>query len=98
MAEKTLIDRYHDDLSKLVYFLQGVAASAIAFALHETADRAPSWSLLVIGFAIATWGASFAGGILYWHSVQAAVKANMGLNEIANGHGPVSLKGEFNER
>ena len=98
MASRPLIDRYHDDLGKLAYFLQGVSASAIAFALHETADRPPSWSLFVIGLAVAVWAFSFAGGILYWHAIQVATKANLGLNQIENGKGDAKLKGIFEER
>jgi hypothetical protein len=98
MAGKPLIDRYHDDLSKLVYFLQGVAASAIAFALHETADRPPSLSLLIIGLAVGVWAFAFAAGILFWHAIQTAMKANMGLIAVEKGEAPEKLKGEFEKR
>lgn len=51
-------------------FLQGVAASAIAFALHE----APGWhsllSLVPAAASAVAFGLSFYFGILYSHAVQ----------------------------
>ena len=49
--------------SKFVYFLLGVAVSAIAFAIHQTSDDRLSALHLPIGIAVILWGASFVSGL-----------------------------------
>ena len=66
-------------------FIQGVAASAIAFAIHETSDRTPSFSLIPITMALCCWAGSFACGVLNNHARQAAIAANIGANVAHDG-------------
>lgn len=88
------IARHNELTSKLTFFLQGIAASAVAFALHETSDRPPGTSLIVIGAAIASWAASFAGGIVSTQSNQVAARAGVALDLIDAGRGPTAKKPE----
>ena len=62
---ETLRARHFDESQKLVYFALGIAASAIAFVFHETADRSVSASLYVIAASVLAWTSSFASGV--WH-------------------------------
>lgn len=71
---------------RLSTLLLGVAASAIAFAIHETADRLPTWSLIPVALAGILWAGSFSAGVLYAHSTQAAMKVNAALNEMSPEH------------
>ena len=64
MVEHPISVRIADDNVKLRYFLQGVAASAIAFAMHETSNRRPSIALLVIALGALFWATSFAAGVV----------------------------------
>lgn len=80
MSDEYLHQLGANEVSTQRAFLLGVAASAIAFAIHETSDRSLSWSLLPIAAAVAAWSLSFAGGILHSHSVQIAIAANKAQN------------------
>ena len=75
----------HDKHSRLIEwqatFIQGLLASAIAFAIHETSDRTLTFSLAPIALAVGIWAAAFAFGILANHARQAATQANIGWNE-----------------
>lgn len=73
--------RHNDEVLKLTYFLQGVTASAIAFALHETSDRKADVSLVVIGLALVTWAVGFGAGVIHSHAVQRAMRAGIVLDE-----------------
>jgi hypothetical protein len=54
---------YNAEVIRLATVLQSVPVAAIAFAMHETADRTLSWSLAPITIAVVVWGAGFAAGI-----------------------------------
>ncbi|NLS28169.1 hypothetical protein S2M10_31780 [Sphingomonas sp. S2M10] len=51
-------------------FLQGVTASAIAFALHEAAGWHSIASLVTAGVSVVAFAVSFYVGTLYSHAVQ----------------------------
>jgi len=72
-------------------FIQGIAASAMAFAIHETSDRTPSLSLIPIAIALSCWAGSFACGVLNNHARQAAIAANIGAN-VAHDRGRTDLE------
>jgi hypothetical protein len=59
----------------------GAAASGIAFALHETADRSLTKSLIVILGAVLAWSLSFAAGVINRRKVMQALKSNVLRNE-----------------
>lgn len=56
------------------------AASAIAFAFHETSHRILDWSLLPVLLAVICWGASFSAGVWANRYLQLAIKANLAMN------------------
>lgn len=70
-------DRLFQEVSRQNALIQGVAASAIAFAIHETADRSASEALIPIGLAVIAWAVSFAAGIICSHGKQAAMRFNI---------------------
>lgn len=76
-----ILEEHHaSEVSKHRYFLLGIAASAIAFAFHETADRALTPSLAVIGAAILAWAASFGCGLKANVLTQHAILLNRNVN------------------
>ena len=76
-----LQQRHADEGSKLHAVVMGAAASGIAFAMFQTAERSLSWSLLPILLAIVAWGCSFAFGILNRRKVMQTIKSNLLRNE-----------------
>ena len=71
-----LIFEVHKGQSQFGYFLLGVAARAIAFAIHDTAGvslRDAPWPL---GVAVALWAISFALGCFGLEARQAALASN----------------------
>jgi len=75
-----LHEQRNQEVSRLSSFLLGAAASAIAFAMHETSNRPVHWSLTVVGLAVLAWAAAFACGVLCSHAKQAALGMNVGMN------------------
>ena len=57
-----LIFEIHKGQSQFAYFLLGVAASAVAFAIHETAGMPLSQAPWPFGLAVGLWALSFALG------------------------------------
>ena len=79
MAEE-LRQAHREETGHSSRFLLAMAASAIAFAFHETTDRPLSWSLALVGLAVFGWAISFAAGPRYSSCRAGAYKANlMGL-------------------
>ncbi|WP_278984706.1 hypothetical protein [Sphingobium yanoikuyae] len=64
--------------------LLGFAATAIAFAFHETSEWKPSIALYVVAAAVAAWAASFIFGILWAHDAQRAMLLNAAEIEITD--------------
>jgi len=62
MTEQARLE-YNAEVIRLSTVLQSVPVAAIAFAMHETADRDLSWSLLPIALAVVVWGTGFAAAI-----------------------------------
>jgi len=57
-----LVSEHTKGQAQLVYFLLGLAASAIAFAVHETEGTALKDAPWPLGAAVALWAFSFAMG------------------------------------
>lgn len=81
MANEFLHQRHADEGTKLHGIVMGAAASGIAFALHETADRQLAGSLAVILLAVLAWTLSFAAGIINRRKVMQTLKSNLLRNE-----------------
>lgn len=62
--------------TQFAYFQLGVAASAIAFAVHETSGHALSDTPWPIGVAVCIWGASFALGCFGVDAHQRGMRTN----------------------
>ena len=64
MSERAaqLIFEVHKGQSQFAYFQLGVAASAIAFAVHETAGTSLADAPWPLGLAVVLWAVSFALG------------------------------------
>ncbi|SNT07268.1 hypothetical protein SAMN06295912_13625 [Sphingomonas laterariae] len=76
-----LLQARHQSVTRQHVFLQGAAGAAIAFAIHETADRTLEWSLGIIAIAVYAWAVSFVGGVLFSQAEQAVFAANMAMND-----------------
>ena len=76
-----LHQRHAEEGSKLHAVVMGAAASGIAFAMYQTADRSLSWTLLPILLAILAWASSFVFGILNRRKVMQTIKSNVLRNE-----------------
>jgi uncharacterized membrane protein YgdD (TMEM256/DUF423 family) len=70
------------------YFLLAAAGAAIALAVQQTMDRSLSLSLLPLGAAVLSWGASFYCGCLQLQYLSAILYANMDLLIIEQGRHP----------
>ena len=75
---------------KLDYWLMAVAASAIAFAIHQTHGSALRWSLLPLGIAVGTWAVSFFAGCRRQSWIQAGLHTNLGRLRIEGGMDPLA--------
>lgn len=75
--------------SKYAYFLLGVAAAAVAFAIQRTSGMLITWWLLPAGLAVVAWGLSFYFGCRHLEAVQSALFANFGLLNIQDGNDPI---------
>jgi len=71
--------------TKFAYFVLGVAASAIAFAIHSTTGQALNWSHAPIGVAVILWSASFFFGLRYLSLRQGFLHINMDLAMLQEG-------------
>ena len=81
MANEFLHQRHADEGTKLHGIVMGAAASGIAFALHETADRPFAGSLVMILLAVLAWSLSFAAGVINRRKVMQTLKSNVLRNE-----------------
>lgn len=64
----------------------GVAASAIAFAMHETSSRTWDLSLIVTAGAVVSWAISFGFGIRSSQLKQQALQININLQTVTSGN------------
>lgn len=76
--------------------LLAFAASAIGFGIHEVSGWAPGWSLVPASLAAIAWGASFSGGVLYSHSVQRALQANIAIHDSKTAEQRARAQAAFN--
>ena len=76
-----LHQRHAEEGSKLHAIVMGAAASGIAFAMYQTADRTLSWALFPILLAILAWAGSFTFGIVNRRKVMQAIQSNVLHNE-----------------
>ena len=71
MSEKTFIGRseffteFNSSQNQYVYFIIGLDAAAIAYAIGKTDQRIFEWPLLPLGLAIIAWGISLYAGIQF---------------------------------
>lgn len=77
--------------AQFAYFQLGVAASAIAFAVHETKDQALSDTPWPIWLGTALWAVSFAVGCIGMQARQSGIVANMRYLELTRGVVPERL-------
>jgi protein-S-isoprenylcysteine O-methyltransferase Ste14 len=69
-------EKHWEAMEKGIGLLLAAAGSAIGFALHETADRAITPSLYVVGAAVLVWCGSFAAGVFRHRTHENALQAN----------------------
>ena len=74
----------NDESRRLSTLLLGFAATAIAFAFHETSGWKPSVALYLVAGAVSAWAASFIFGILWAHDAQRAMLLNAAEIEIGD--------------
>jgi hypothetical protein len=95
MSEKRtqLILEVHKSQSQFAYFQLGVAASAIAFAVHETTGDPLLDTPWPIGAAVALWALSFALGCFGLDRRHEALTSNANYLKIS-GHIPANVRGD----
>jgi hypothetical protein len=74
--------------SRYTYFLLAIAASAIAFAVQKTTGRPLEWSMVLLGFAVLSWGGSFFAGCRNRAYFSSAIFANIALLQLQDGTHP----------
>lgn len=84
MAGDFLQERYADEVRRMHGVYLAGAASAIAFAFHQTSDRDLEWPLSATLLAVLLWGSSFASGILANHHLRAGIRANIAVHFAEN--------------
>jgi len=75
-ANRDLFGEFQRSQVQIIYFVLGVAASAIAFAIHQTDGRPLSFYLIPIGGGVLLWSASFVAGLLALQSRQEQLRLN----------------------
>lgn len=87
-----LVFEVHKGQSQFAYFLLGVAASATAFAVHETAGAALADTPWPLGLAVVLWAASFAIGCFGIDARQEGLVLNASFLQLTRGipSGPTS--------
>lgn len=83
-----LILETHKGQAQFAYFQLGVAASAMAFAVHETADTPLSEAPWPLGVAMVLWAASFALGCFGLEARQGGLASNAALLQAIGGVPP----------
>ena len=84
--DATEMYRLHvEGYSRFVYFLLGVAALAIAFAVHQTRGQALEWTHAPIGVAVTCWAASFACGLSGLGRRQNVLRGNLEMAKLQQG-------------
>jgi hypothetical protein len=73
---KTLHAEFLRGQAQFAYFLLGVAASAVAFAIHETSGRSLSLTPWPYGLGVVLWALSFALGCFGVQNRQDAITSN----------------------
>ncbi len=76
---------------KYTYFLLAVAASAIALVVQRTTDRSLDGSLILLGFAVLSWAASFGAGCRNRAFFMSTLYANVSLLQLQDGSHPNRL-------
>ncbi|MCX5888798.1 MAG: hypothetical protein NTY36_05025 [Deltaproteobacteria bacterium] len=74
--------------SRYTYFLLAIAASAIAFAVQKTTGRTLDRSMVLLGFAVLSWGGSFFAGCRNRAYFSSALYANIALLQLEDGTHP----------
>ena len=86
-----LIFEHLKSQAQFAYFQLGVAASAIAFAVHETDGRALRSTPWPIGAAVAIWAFSFGAGCFGIELHQQGMRSNAAFLVATRGMGSESL-------
>jgi hypothetical protein len=80
-----LVSEHTKGQAQLVYFLLGLAASAIAFAVHETEGAALKDTPWPLGVAVALWAFSFVMGCFSVTARQRAIVTNLAFLDATKG-------------
>lgn len=80
-----LIFELHKGQSQFAYFQLGVAASAIAFAIHETVGMSLADAPWPLGLAVALWALSFALGCFGIDARQDGIHSNASFLQLTQG-------------
>lgn len=86
MAQGDLITDINLETRRVSTLFLGFAAAAVGFAVHEVSSWGPTWALIPVGLAGASWGGSFFCGIEWVHAQQGAMGANVALNRMNEAH------------
>lgn len=93
MSDTFLHEERLKEVSRTQAVVMGVAASGIAFAMHQTADDSLTVAMVPILAAVLCWAASFSCGILNSHAKQAAIGMNVGkIEELRSEKRPTQVK------
>ncbi|WP_336961301.1 hypothetical protein [Sphingobium aquiterrae] len=84
-AREGLVSEHSKGQAQLVYFLLGLAASAIAFAVHETDGKALKETPWPLGVAVVLWAFSFAMGCFCVTARQRAIISNLAFLDATKG-------------
>jgi hypothetical protein len=97
MSERAtqLIFESHKSQSQFAYFQLGLAASAIAFAVHQTASASLTNTPWPIGLGVALWAISFALGCFGIDARQNALLANAKYLQLTHGIAPAQADEEL---
>ncbi|WP_295640252.1 hypothetical protein [Novosphingobium sp.] len=85
-----LLFEFHKGQAQFAYFQLGVAASAIAFAIHETTGLALADAPWPLGAAVLAWGMAFALGCFGLEARQDGIHTNALFLQIFGGLRPDS--------
>lgn len=74
--------------TRIVYYLMAIAASAIAFSVHQTSGLTMTLSMIPLGLAVICWGVSFWAGCRNRTWFSATLQANYALLQLQDGTHP----------
>lgn len=93
-AYEELYRQHAEGHGKIVYFLLGTAASAIAFAIYQSRSEPLHWLHIPIGLAIVFWAISFTAGIKAMSVRLGLLNLNIEHQLLKEGKHPDQVHGE----